>query len=123
MSVHGEQLRCDVIVDMPSQFQIDTTTQELYLDDSPEEFVIRAKNDKGKSGRVIGWRESSFVFFTWFADFLFFDFLHDFDWYVYFAQCLFIRLLRHKYLSFLHSFVLFYYLCSLKFLYEKIINK
>jgi len=40
--VTGEQLRCDVIIDKLVEFEVDTTTRELFLDDSPEEFVIRA---------------------------------------------------------------------------------
>ena len=43
----GNQLRCDVIVDVINSLAIETTTHELYLDDSPEEFVIRAMNDEG----------------------------------------------------------------------------
>ena len=45
--VTGSQLRCDVIVDRIESIAIETTTHELYLDDSPEEFVIRAMNDEG----------------------------------------------------------------------------
>jgi len=40
-------LRCDVIVDEIVKVEIETTTKELFLDDSPEEFVLRAVNDKG----------------------------------------------------------------------------
>ena len=43
----GQQLRCDVIVDEIFQIEIETTTHELFLDDSPEEFIIRASNEEG----------------------------------------------------------------------------
>jgi len=46
-SVTGQPLRCDVIVDEIVKVEIETTTKELFLDDSPEEFVLRAVNDKG----------------------------------------------------------------------------
>jgi nuclear pore complex protein Nup210 len=46
--VAGEPLRCDVFVDQITKVEIETTTKELFLDDSPEEFVMRATNDKGK---------------------------------------------------------------------------
>ena len=45
--VSGAKLRCDVIVDEIYSIAIETTTHELYLDDSPEEFVIRAMNEEG----------------------------------------------------------------------------
>jgi len=46
-TVTGQPLRCDVIVDEIVKVEIETTTKELFLDDSPEEFVLRAVNDKG----------------------------------------------------------------------------
>jgi len=46
-AVTGQPLRCDVIVDEIVSIEIETTTKELFLDDSPEEFVLRAVNDKG----------------------------------------------------------------------------
>jgi len=49
ISVTGQPLRCDVIVDEIVRVEIETTTKELFLDDSPEEFVLRAVNDKGTS--------------------------------------------------------------------------
>ena len=48
VAVTGQQLRCDVIIDQIQAIEIETTTKELYLDDSPEEFVLRANNDKGE---------------------------------------------------------------------------
>jgi len=45
--VTGQPLRCDVFVDQINNVEIETTTKELFLDDSPEEFVLRATNDKG----------------------------------------------------------------------------
>lgn len=44
------ELRCDVIVDDISSIDIETTTKELYLDDSPEEFVLRGMNEEGYFG-------------------------------------------------------------------------
>ena len=43
----GQQLRCDVIIDDIETIAIETTTRELYLDDSPEEIEIRAMNEEG----------------------------------------------------------------------------
>ena len=57
--VSGNQLRCDVIVDAINSLAIETTTHELYLDDSPEEFVIRAMNDEGRHSRQC----STFILF------------------------------------------------------------
>ena len=36
-----------MIVDEIKTIDVETTTHELYLDDSPEEFVIRGMNDEG----------------------------------------------------------------------------
>ena len=47
VSVSGLQLRCDVIVDEIYKIEIETQTHELFLDDSPEEFLIRASNEEG----------------------------------------------------------------------------
>lgn len=44
----GEILRCDVIVDSITSIVIETTTRELYLEDSPEKFQMLAHDDKGK---------------------------------------------------------------------------
>ena len=44
----GQQLRCDVIVDVISKIEIETTTRELYLEDSPEEFTVRGLDDEGE---------------------------------------------------------------------------
>ena len=53
--VTGEQLRCDVIVDAIKAIVIETTTRELYLEDSPEQFVLRALDDEGMcNDRVMG---------------------------------------------------------------------
>ncbi len=47
ISVSGQQLRCDVIVDVIHSIYVETTTRELYLEDSPEQFVVRALDDEG----------------------------------------------------------------------------
>ena len=44
----GEVLRCDVIVDSITSIGIETTTRELYLEDSPEKFQIWARDSEGK---------------------------------------------------------------------------
>ena len=46
--VSGQQLRCDVIVDVIDAIDIETTTRELYLEDSPEQFILRGLDDEGK---------------------------------------------------------------------------
>ena len=46
--VSGQQLRCDVIVDVIDAIDIETTTRELYLEDSPEQFKLRGLDDEGK---------------------------------------------------------------------------
>ncbi len=48
ISVSGQQVRCDVIVDVINAIDIETTTRELYLEDSPEQFKLRGLDDEGK---------------------------------------------------------------------------
>lgn len=43
----GHLLRCDVIVDTIHALQIVTKTHELYLEEAPEEFEVRAYDDQG----------------------------------------------------------------------------
>eukprot|EP00095_Tigriopus_kingsejongensis_P012070 maker-scaffold60_size442463-snap-gene-0.28 protein:Tk12070 transcript:maker-scaffold60_size442463-snap-gene-0.28-mRNA-1 annotation:"nuclear pore membrane glycoprotein 210" len=43
----GHLLRCDVIVDNIFSLQIVTKTHELYLEEAPEEFQVRAYDDQG----------------------------------------------------------------------------
>ncbi|XP_063400570.1 nuclear pore membrane glycoprotein 210-like [Mytilus trossulus] len=45
--VTGEKLKCIVIVKAISQFEIQTTTRALYLEDSPEELIIQGYDDAG----------------------------------------------------------------------------
>lgn len=40
-------LRCDVIVDSIHRLEIVTTTRELYVEEAPEEFEVRAYDDQG----------------------------------------------------------------------------
>ncbi|CAL4097838.1 unnamed protein product [Meganyctiphanes norvegica] len=40
-------LRCDVIVDAIHRLEIVTTTRELYVEEAPEEFEVRAYDDQG----------------------------------------------------------------------------
>ncbi|XP_014675942.1 PREDICTED: nuclear pore membrane glycoprotein 210-like [Priapulus caudatus] len=42
----GQVLRCDVIVDKIHRLEIVTTTRELFLEDAPELFELRAFNDQ-----------------------------------------------------------------------------
>ena len=44
----GEVLRCDVIVDSIASIGVETTTRELYLEDSPEKFQIFARDSEGR---------------------------------------------------------------------------
>ena len=43
----GHLLRCDVIVDTIFRLQIVTKTHELFLEEAPEEFHVRAYDDQG----------------------------------------------------------------------------
>lgn len=45
--VTGELLRCIVIVDAIARIEIETTARVLYLEDSPEELIIRGYDDEG----------------------------------------------------------------------------
>jgi nuclear pore complex protein Nup210 len=40
-------LRCDVIVDIISSLNLVTTTRELYMEEAPEAFEVRAYDDQG----------------------------------------------------------------------------
>ena len=53
-SVSGQKLRCDVIVDVIHSIEIETTTRELYLEDSPESFSVRGVDDEGGCDMCIG---------------------------------------------------------------------
>lgn len=44
----GFVLRCDVIVDDIKSLSIVTTTRELYMEEAPEVFEVRAIDDQGK---------------------------------------------------------------------------
>lgn len=43
----GLILRCDVIVDVISSLNLVTTTRELYMEEAPEAFEVRAYDDQG----------------------------------------------------------------------------
>jgi len=43
----GLILRCDVIVDVISTLDLVTTTRELYMEEAPEAFEVRAYDDQG----------------------------------------------------------------------------
>ncbi|XP_071543821.1 nuclear pore membrane glycoprotein 210 [Panulirus ornatus] len=44
---NGGVLRCDVLVDTIHHLEIVTTTRELYVEEAPEEFEVRAYDDQG----------------------------------------------------------------------------
>ena len=43
----GQILRCDVIVDRIVQLRIVTKTLELFLEEAPEQFFVRAYDEQG----------------------------------------------------------------------------
>lgn len=43
----GQNLRCDVIVDMIDSLHIVTKTRELYMEEAPEVFEVRAYDNQG----------------------------------------------------------------------------
>ncbi|XP_028139589.1 nuclear pore membrane glycoprotein 210 [Diabrotica virgifera virgifera] len=43
----GETLRCDVIVDAIHELRIKTTTKELFMEEAPEDFEVKAYDDQG----------------------------------------------------------------------------
>jgi hypothetical protein len=43
----GQILRCDVIVDRIHQLRIVTKTLELFLEEAPEQFFVRAYDEQG----------------------------------------------------------------------------
>jgi hypothetical protein len=47
VSVTGEILKCIVIVDTLHRIEIETTTRLLYLEDSPEEMIVRGYDVEG----------------------------------------------------------------------------
>lgn len=42
-----EVLRCDVILDLIESFGVHTTTRELYLEEAPETFELKAQDSQG----------------------------------------------------------------------------
>lgn len=45
--VSGQILRCDVIVDVIYALNITTTTRELFIEEAPEKFEVRAFDEQG----------------------------------------------------------------------------
>lgn len=43
----GQVLRCDVIVDVICTLNIVTTSRELFMEEAPEAFEVRAYDDQG----------------------------------------------------------------------------
>lgn len=57
----GELLRCDVILDVISTLGIHTTTRELFLEEAPETFELKAQDNQGNDftsleGVEFSWR-------------------------------------------------------------------
>ena len=48
LTVTGEILRTNVIVGEIVRLEIETTTRLLYLEDSPEELIVRGFDSEGK---------------------------------------------------------------------------
>lgn len=48
VTVTGEVLKCIVIVDTLHRIEIETTTRLLYLEDSPEEMIVRGYDLEGR---------------------------------------------------------------------------
>lgn len=48
ITVTGQVLRCDAIVDVINEIQIVSTTRELHLEDSPLELKIHALDSEGE---------------------------------------------------------------------------
>jgi nuclear pore complex protein Nup210 len=53
----GLIFRCDVIVDVISSLNLVTTTRELYMEEAPEAFEVRAYDDQG----TVETLETSFI--------------------------------------------------------------
>ena len=47
LTVTGQVLRCDAIVDIINEIKIVSTTRELHLEDSPLELKIHARDSEG----------------------------------------------------------------------------
>lgn len=56
----GEVLRCDVIVDLIHSLAVHTTTRELYLEEAPETFALKAQDAQGNDFTTLEGVE-----FTW----------------------------------------------------------
>lgn len=48
----GHFLRCDVIVDAIFSLNLITTTRELYIEDIPEAFEVRAYDEQGSAMNI-----------------------------------------------------------------------
>jgi len=51
--VTGELLKCIVIIDSLHRIEIETTTRLLYLEDSPEEMMVRGYDAEGRYNLLI----------------------------------------------------------------------
>lgn len=49
----GQLLRCDVIVDAIFSLNLVTTTRELYIEEAPEAFEVRAYDEQGIISRGV----------------------------------------------------------------------
>ena len=53
--VTKEVLRCDVIVDVITSLNIITKTRQLFVEESPEIFEVRAYDEQGDNVLVFKW--------------------------------------------------------------------
>ena len=51
-AVTGQELRCDVFVDMIERIEITTRTRELLLEEEPERFDLRAFDEEGTVHKI-----------------------------------------------------------------------
>lgn len=61
----GQVLRCDVIVDVISSLNIVTTTRELFMEEAPELFEVRAYDDQGNEFTTLAGVEFQWTIGSW----------------------------------------------------------
>lgn len=57
----GESLRCDVILDVIDKLGVRTTTRQLFLEEAPETFELRAEDSQGNEFTTLEGIEFSWV--------------------------------------------------------------
>ncbi|KAK7861839.1 hypothetical protein R5R35_000596 [Gryllus longicercus] len=61
----GNILRCDVIMDVIHSLNVITTTRELYIEEAPEAFEVRAYDDQGNEFSSLEGVELKWTLTTW----------------------------------------------------------